>query len=119
MTFLTPLEAPQILAGQITSCERTIRNLKKDLPCFFKQIIYIEDSHGPDGLKKLHEKTDTSGFVGRWDRYLQRQVCDFLETLGLEASLRETFQREAIDGRVLCEMSDEDLSGQGLWLEIG
>jgi len=47
------------------------------------------------------------------------QVCDFLETLGLEASLRETFQREAIDGRVLCEMSDEDLSGPPFALSFG
>eukprot|EP00438_Fugacium_kawagutii_P030776 Skav212121 [mRNA] locus=scaffold386:259843:260338:+ [translate_table: standard] len=39
------------------------------------------------------------------------QVCDFLETLGLEESLRATFRRESVSGRVLCEISDEDLSG--------
>eukprot|EP00435_Cladocopium_sp_Y103_P044360 s2269_g12.t1 len=40
------------------------------------------------------------------------QVCDFLETLQLEAAVIATFRREAIDGRVLCELSDEDLSGR-------
>eukprot|EP00913_Durusdinium_trenchii_P002275 g2100.t1 len=41
------------------------------------------------------------------------QVSDFLETLGLEASLRETFRAESVDGRTLCEITDEDLSGPG------
>ena len=41
------------------------------------------------------------------------EVCDFLETLQLEVSVVERFRREAVDGRVLCEVSDEDLSGCG------
>ncbi|CAK9026057.1 unnamed protein product [Durusdinium trenchii] len=47
------------------------------------------------------------------------QVSDFLETLGLEASLRETFRAESVDGRTLCEITDEDLSGPPFALPFG
>ena len=32
--------------------------------------------------------------------------------MGLGLSVRETFRREAVDGRVLCDIGDEDLSGE-------
>lgn len=47
------------------------------------------------------------------------QVCDFLETLQLEAPVVDTFRREAVDGRVLCDVGDEDLSGPPFQLSFG
>ncbi|CAL1130958.1 unnamed protein product [Cladocopium goreaui] len=47
------------------------------------------------------------------------QVCDFLETLQLDPAVIDKFRAEAVDGRVLCEVSDEDLSGPPFQLSFG
>ena len=54
------------------------------------------------GYLHFHHRASTNG-----------QVCDFLETLQLDPAVIDKFRAEAVDGRVLCEVSDEDLSGRG------
>ncbi|CAJ1395236.1 unnamed protein product [Effrenium voratum] len=54
--------------------------------------------------------------LGEWS---VDQVCDFLETLGLDEELQQRFRKESISGRVLSEITDEDLSGPPFHLPFG
>mmetsp|Transcript_27415 Transcript_27415/g.64035 ORF Transcript_27415/g.64035 Transcript_27415/m.64035 type:complete len:1045 (-) Transcript_27415:184-3318(-) len=47
------------------------------------------------------------------------QVCDFLETIGLDADTRDKFRAEAVDGRALYQITDEDLSSVPFKLPFG
>lgn len=47
------------------------------------------------------------------------QAGDFLETVGIEAGVRQRFQDEAVDGAVLCRMTDADLAGEPFRLPFG
>jgi hypothetical protein len=46
-------------------------------------------------------------------------VSDFLESIGFDDAVRELFKKEAIDGSVLCQMSNGDLSGEPFKLPFG
>lgn len=54
--------------------------------------------------------------IGEWSA---AQVEDFLETVGIEQEVRCRFREEAVDGNVLAQMSDADLSGDPFRLPFG
>lgn len=54
--------------------------------------------------------------IGEWS---VDQVCDFLESIGLSSDIRELFKKEAIDGSVLCQISNVDLSSEPFKLPFG
>ena len=47
------------------------------------------------------------------------QVCDFLETAGLDSEACEKFRKESVTGRVLCQITDADLSAAPFELPFG
>ena len=47
------------------------------------------------------------------------QVCDFLETSGLDSEACARFRKESVTGRVLCEITDQDLSAAPFELPFG
>lgn len=54
--------------------------------------------------------------IGEWSA---EQVSDLLETLGLDEGMRQLFREEEVDGAVLVELSDADLSGEPFKLTFG
>ena len=47
------------------------------------------------------------------------QVCDFLETAGLDSEVCARFRTESVTGRVLCQITDQDLSAPPFELPFG
>ena len=47
------------------------------------------------------------------------QVCDFLETVGLDSEVCARFRTESVTGRVLCQITDQDLSASPFELPFG
>lgn len=54
--------------------------------------------------------------IGEWT---SEHVTDLLESIGFDAATRERFRKESIDGAVLCQMTNADLSGEPFNISFG
>ena len=63
--------------------------------------------------------TATVGASMLWGLQSATEVCDFLETAGLDAEVCDRFRRESVTGRVLCQITDQDLSAAPFELPFG